>query len=169
KVLTILAFLIVPLPVKAELYPKNYGYKFCNDHKFTFLFLKVYDVYLCTNEEEYFEPKKIYQTDFSLVIKYDMNFEKEELSKSSIEEINRYHKLNKEIQDQYYQKLILIFPDIKKGDIIEAKYIKSGFVDFYHNKLPVGKIENKEFSKRFFDIWLYKQNKYQKMTKDLFQ
>ncbi|MFT6076862.1 MAG: hypothetical protein ACJA02_000132 [Myxococcota bacterium] len=163
-----LSFLLFFPQAKADLVAQKHGYKSCNHHKFTFVFLKVYDVYLCANEKEYFDPARIYQTDFSLVINYDMNFDKEELSKSSIEEINRYYKISEEIQDQYYQKLLTIFPDIKKGDVIEARYNKLGFVDFYHNKSFTGNIGNAEFSKIFLNIWLFRDNKYKKMTKDLF-
>jgi hypothetical protein len=64
--------------------------------------------------------------------------------------------------------LLNIFPDIKKGDTIEAKYHKEGFTDFYHNNNFAGKIKDSEFSKIFLDIWLHKNNKHQKMSKDLF-
>jgi hypothetical protein len=64
---------------------------------------------------------------------------------------------------------MLIFPDIKKGDIIEAKYSKKGNISFYHNKSLTGKINESEFSQKFLDIWLYKDNKYKKMTNDLFK
>ncbi|MFT6106159.1 MAG: hypothetical protein ACJA0S_000633 [Rickettsiales bacterium] len=168
SILTISVFLFLFPQAKASSVAKKYGYESCNHHKFTFAFLKVYDVYLCANEKGYFEPLKIYQTDFSLVINYDMNFDKDELSKSSIEEMNRYYQISEETQDQYYQKLLDVFPNVKKGDVIEAKYNKLGFIDFYHNQSLSGKIENAEFSKRFLDIWLFKDNKYQKMTKDLF-
>lgn len=97
-----------------------------------------------------------------------MNFEKEELSQSSIEEMNRYYKLNIQDQDSYYQQLLSIFPNVQKGDIIEAKYYKNGITEFYHNKELKGQINNREFSEKFLDIWLYKENKYKKMTRDLF-
>jgi len=147
----------------------NFGYKQCNHHKFTFLFLKAYDVYLCANETKYLKPDKIYQTDFSLIINYNMNFAKAELAKSSIEEMNRYYEISKKDQSEYYQELFAIFPNVKKHDIIEAKYNKNGKTSFFHNKSQTGKINKPDFSRKFLDIWLYQNNKYPNMTKDLFQ
>jgi hypothetical protein len=168
KIIILFITLIFSTAAKANLAPQDFGYKSCNHHKFTFLLLKAYDVYLCTDDKQYLYPEEIFKTDFSLVINYNMNFDKEELSKSSIEEINRYYDVSQKDQNLYYQQLMLIFPDIEKGDIIEAKYNKKGTVYFYHNKLLTGEINEAKFSKRFLDIWLYKDNKYNKMTKDLF-
>ena len=168
KILAIFILLIFPVNAKANITLQEFSYKSCNHHKFTFLLLKIYDIYLCTDDEKYLYPEEIFKTDFSLIINYNMNFNKSELSKSSIEEMNRYYDLGKKDQNIYYDQLMLIFPDVKKGDIIEAKYSNKGNVSFYHNKSLTGKISKAKFSKIFLDIWLYKNNKYKKMTKDLF-
>jgi len=147
----------------------NFGYQRCNYHKFTFLFMKIYDTYLCFDDVKYLDNDKIYETDFSLAINYDMNFKKDELSESSIEEMNRYYEIPKATQKSYYQELMTIFPNVKSGDIIEARYKKQGVVEFYHNQKLTGKITTKEFSRRFLDIWLHRNNKYQSMIKDLFK
>ena len=169
KIIALFIALILPATAKANLSPQEFGYKLCNHHKFTFLLLKAYDVYLCINDKEYLYPEEIFKTNFSLVINYNMNFDKNELSKSLIEEINRYYDVNKKDQNSYYIQLMSIFPGVKKGDIIEAKYSKNGVVSFYHNKSLTGKITELEFSQKFLDIWLYKDNKYKSMTKDLFR
>lgn len=168
KIICLFIALILPITAKANLVPQDFGYKLCNHHKFTFLLLKVYDIYLCTDEKKYLHPEEIFKTDFSLIISYNMNFDKNELSKSSIEEINRYYDVNKKDQNSYYNQLISIFPDVKKGDNIEAKYNKKGNIGFYHNKSLTGKINELEFAQKFLNIWLYKDNKYKSMTKDLF-
>lgn len=168
KIISLLIALILPITAKANL-AQDFGYKLCNHHKFTFLLLKAYDVYLCTNYKEYLYPEEIFMTDFSLIVNYNMNFDKDELSKSSIEEINRYYNVNQKDQNRYYDQLMLIFPDVRKGDTIEAKYSKNRVVSFYHNKSLTGKITEAKFSKIFLDIWLYKDNKYKSMTKDLFR
>lgn len=168
KIIALFVLLILPVTAKANIISEEFGYKSCNHHKFTFLLLKAYDVYLCVDDKEYLYPEEIFKTDFSLIINYNMNFDKSDLSKSSIEEMNRYYDLDEKDQNIYYDQLMLIFPDVKKGDIIEAKYSKKGNVSFYHNKSLTGKILEAKFSKIFLDIWLYKDNKYKKMTKDLF-
>jgi hypothetical protein len=169
KIIALFITLILSTTAKANLASQGFGYKSCNHHKFTFLLLKAYDVYLCTNDKQYLYPEEIFKTDFSLIINYNMNFDSEELSKSSIEEMNRYYLLSQKDQSSYYRQLISIFPDVAKGDVIEAKYSKKGSIHFYHNKALTGKINEVKFSRKFLDIWLYKDNKYTKMTKDLFR
>jgi hypothetical protein len=169
KVIILFIALMLPMVAKANLTPQEFGYKLCNHHKFTFLLLKAYDVYLCANNKEYLYPEEIFKTNFSIIINYNMNFDKGEILKASIKEINRYYNINKKEQNQYYSQLTSIFPDIKKGDIIEAKYNKDGVVSFYYNKFLTGEITETKFSKIFLDIWLYKDNKYKSMTKDLFK
>lgn len=147
----------------------NNGYDYCNHHAFTFLMFKAYDVSLCGNDPGLFAPEKIYADNFSLIIHYNMNFSKKELSKASIEEMNRYYDLRPQDQNHYFERLLSIFPDIKKNDMIEARFLKKGAIFFYHNHLLTGTINDPKFSKIFLDIWLYHDNKYQKMTQDLFK
>lgn len=166
----IIAILVLTISgVNASELKNNFNYQFCNHHKFTYFFLKVYDTYLCLDDRQYFYPEKIYETNFSLAINYNMSFDRDELAKSSLEEMARYYKINKNDQIDYFEKLLKIFPDVKKKDVIEARYNKKGFVEFYHNQKLTGEIQNPRFSEIFLDIWLYKNNKHKKLTKDLFK
>lgn len=166
----LLSFVTFNLAAKdIDLVQDEFGYKTCNYHEFNFMFFKVYDSYLCLNEKQYLQPEKVYGTDFSLILRYNMNFDKVELAKSSIEEINRYYEVTKKDQSSYYKKLLLVFPDVKKGGEIEARYNKKGFVQLYYNKVLTGKISDEKFSKIFLDIWLHKDSKYPKAIKDLFK
>ena len=144
-------------------------YKYCNHHNFTYFLLDVYDIYLCINNKDALKKDRIYHNNFSIFIQYNMNFDKKELSKSSIKEINRYYNITNLEQNKYYQKLFDIFPNVKKNDIIEAKYNKNGTATLYHNDNISGRIDDKKFSKIFLNIWLHPNNKYQKMIKDLFK
>ncbi|MBL6664563.1 MAG: chalcone isomerase family protein [Rickettsiales bacterium] len=152
----------------AKVVAGDYGYKSCNSHRFTFLLLKVYDSYLCFNSSEFLAPGEIFKSDFSLIIDYDMNFGKEELAKSSIEEINKHYDVNKRVQEKYFTELMMIFPNVKSGDIIEARYFKEGRVEFYHNTKFNGVINEKKFARMFLDIWLHENNDYQGMIEDLY-
>jgi hypothetical protein len=169
KIIFLLITLMLSTTTKANIVPQNFGYKICSHHKFTFFLLKLYDVYLCADDKQYLYVEKIFKTDFSLIINYNMNFASDELAKSSMEEMGRYYQLNQEDQSSYYNQLMSIFPNIKKSDIVEVKYDKKGLINFYHNNLFIGQINDKKFSRIFLDIWLYKDNKYKKMTKDLFR
>lgn len=170
-----LSILIIAISLlfSGNIYSQNFveksNYKYCNDHNFTYFFLDVYDIYLCSNNLKSLKAAYIYQDNFSIFIQYNMNFDREELSESSIKEINRYYDISQMEQQKYYQKLLNIFPNVKKTDIIEARYHKNGVTKFYHNKNLTGEIKNANFSKIFLDIWLHQDNKYQRMIKDLYQ
>lgn len=168
EIVILICIIFISSTVRANNIIKNSNYKYCNFHNFTYFFLDIYDIYLCVNEKKFFAQEKIYQNNFSIIIQYNMNFSNKELAKSSIEEISRYYDINDSDKTKYYQKLLTIFPNIKKTDIIEARY-SNGTTKLYHNQNFTGKIKNNKFSKIFLDIWLHKNNKYQTMIKDLYR
>lgn len=144
----------------------NYGYKHCNQSHFYYFLFKVYDIYLCLNDKRFLDSNRIFQTDFSIVIHYDMNFSKQELADSSLKEMQRYHKISKRQQNYYYNTLYKMYPNIKKGDVIEAKY-KMGKALLYYNKRHIGNISGSVFVRRFFDIWLHKDNVHYDLKNEL--
>ena len=50
-----------------------------------------------------------------------------------------------------------IFPDIKKGNSIIGIRDDNNYTIFYKNNLKIGQINDPEFTKCFFDIWLGKE------------
>lgn len=165
--LKIVVVIIALLSFVSHGFAKDNQHHVCNQHRFTFLLLHVYDVSLCANTKQQLSFNAIYQDSFSLTIHYNMNFDKEELSQSSLEEIRRYYTLSQDQESLYYQNLMRIFPNVKKGDVIEARYNQDGQTDFYHNQRLTGSITSVDFSRKFLDIWLHQNNKYQKMVQDL--
>ena len=151
----------------SNILPKDFGYKDCNQYSLFFLRMKIYDVSLCYDNKSILNEKEIYKNNFSIIIKYDKNVSSEKIVKSSISRIIDYSRIKKIEQGLYSQKLYNIFPNVAKGDIIEARYEKIGDTSFYHNKKFIGKITNKKFSMTFLNIWLEKENKYPEMPKAL--
>ena len=143
-------------------------YKFCNHHKFTFLLTKIYDIYLCVDNENNLNYEELYQHSFILRINYNKGFSKEKLAKSSLNEMNKYAEITSTEQKSYYQQLIDIFPDIYKNDNLEVFYQNKNSLSFYYNHQYIAIIDDKKFIRRFLNIWLHKDNKYPKMHKNLF-
>ena len=131
--------------------------------------MKIYDVSLCVVDKNHFNINEIFDHDFALKIHYNMDIKKTEIIKSSLAEMERYSKISNQEEQQYYHQLNNIFPDVQKNDIIIAQYHHLGHIIFFHNNIFIGKILNPELSKIFLDIWLHPQNKYRKMTKNLFK
>lgn len=139
----------------------------CNKHEFKKFLVKIYDIYLCKEDNLALNYDNIYQHNFSLIIRYNIDIKKTKLISSTLSEISRYHKLNYKEKKYLKNKFTEIYPDILKSDVLEAKYnVKQGLQFFYNNKLA-GKIINQDNATKFLDIWLYKHNHYKKMQQDL--
>lgn len=93
---------------------RSFGYKHCNKSNLYYFVFKVYDIYLCLNDKRFLDSNRIFQTNFSLAIRYDMNFSRKELADSSLEEMQHYYKLSKKEQNHYYNTLYKIYPNVKK-------------------------------------------------------
>lgn len=142
--------------------------KTCSSHSFyaTILNLKIYDIKLCHKNNETPTYKDIWNQDFAIVIKYSRDIPSEKLVDVSLDEIKKYNKISTSESEKISSKLKEIFPNVKKDDVISALYSK-GVVTFEYNKKNVGKIEDKNFSKQFLNIWLHPNNEYKKMRLDL--
>lgn len=127
-----------------------------------FLGLKVYDIDLWCEK-----PQFSYEEKFAIHIRYNMNFNKEDLAKRSIEEIERIHVLSESDKKNYYQNLLQIFANVKKGDEKLAVFIPQKGVEMFFNNKIIGKISDPKLARLFVDIWLDERGSYPQVTKKL--
>ena len=140
-------------------------YESCRSYEFNFTFFKIYDIYLCHNASSSLaDTGSVYDQAFSIVIQYARNFSKDSLSETSIEEMSRYHELSDDQIKRYEPLLLSLFPDVKKGDTIEARYQPQTPLQIKHNQELVGNTNDTEFIIQFLDIWLHSPNHYQEMN-----
>jgi len=97
-----------------------------------------------------FNSKKPY----ALELIYLLNVSGSDITKHSLDEMKKQGLDNPLKIKQWGDDMKGIFPDVKKNDIILGISTKSGYSIFYKNNQRVGIIKDKEFTKRFFDIWL---------------
>ena len=114
---------------------------------FSFLFWDVYKI------ELYAEDKSL-ENELALKLTYKRKLYGEKIAERSIEEIKKQNCGDKKDYDTWLNKMKNIFPDIKKGDYLIGNKKSSGITTFTKNDKPIGKFENKNLSKCFFDIWL---------------
>jgi hypothetical protein len=132
--------------------------------------LKIYDVYLCNNKSENLPLETLYDNDFALVINYDKNIKSKDLVDTSIKEIKKNHQLSAEQQKNYHQLLSNIFPNVKPRDVIIASFFAAnGKTKFSYNSKFGGEIADKDFSKKFLDIWLGRNASYPEMRNQLLE
>ncbi|MDA9231030.1 chalcone isomerase family protein [Rickettsiales bacterium] len=165
KILILTTFITLFFPIKS----KANNYEYCNSYDLKFLFKKIYNVELCAEDKKMLNYKNIYNQNFILTIKYNINFTKKELVESSLSEIIRYNKINDTKQEAYSRILQNLFPSVQKNDIISAIYNKNGNLQFYYNNKNYSSTKDKDFNRDFLNIWLHKDNKYKKMTQKLYE
>jgi hypothetical protein len=54
----------------------------------------------------------------------------------------------------WIERLTRIFPDVKKGDQLLGLHLPGSKTRFFHNGQPIGDVEDPEFGRAFFAIWL---------------
>lgn len=91
---------------------------------------------------------------YALGIQYKMNFSREELVKTTLEEMSRIGGRSMESVQKWEADLEEAFPDVKKGETIVAYRTPAGATRFYHNGVFRYEIANKSFARDFFSIWL---------------
>ena len=119
-----------------------------------FLF-KLYDISLWGEKEKFSYDQKL-----AIYIEYNMNFDKDELIETSVEEIARINNLKEENLGNYKTKLQQIFVDVKKGDTKTAIFDPKNGLKLFHNNKLKGQIKDLIFAKRFIDIWLNKNTRF---------
>ncbi len=96
------------------------------------------------------------------------DFSKEDLIQTSIDEIVRINQLDqKDTEKLYRASFEKIFVDVKKGDKKIAIYDPNFGLKLFYNGRLIGKVKDRVFAKRFFDIWLNKNAKFKNLRNKL--
>jgi hypothetical protein len=75
--------------------------------------------------------------------------------------------LSADDSDKWLSLMNSIFPDVSEGDVITGIAAKDGTSVFYVNGEKADEIEDKVFTRRFFDIWLSDKTSEPKFRKKL--
>jgi hypothetical protein len=152
--LFVLFFFVIPLPLVAE--TPAYVQKVIPDAQpvgsgqLSYLVWDVYDATL-------YAPDGVW-TDippYALKLDYLMDLEGDDIAERSITEM-RGQGFNDETKlIAWESEMKSIFPNVSKGTSLTGIYDENGITTFYQNGNLIGRIEDSEFGKRFFDIWLH--------------
>lgn len=116
---------------------------------YSYLFWDVYSAQL-------FAPNAVYEQAKPLALKlvYQLELKGEAIAERSITEMKKQGLADGDKASHWYQRLANIIPDVKKGDEILGQVDESGKTTFFLNGSFIGEVDDNEFSRRFFDIWL---------------
>jgi len=117
--------------------------------RMTYLLWDVYDVAL-------FAPQGQWnmQAPFMLTLDYLRALDGAAIAERSAEEIRKQGFKDAKKLTAWLAEMKQIFPDVDQGVQLTGLYTPSGPTQFYHNGAKIGVIEDPEFGRKFFDIWL---------------
>ena len=129
---------------------------------YSWLFINVYDAAL-------FAPAgdDIYNKEFRLDLKYKRAFDGEDIAKQSEKEMLSAG-VDKSLIKKWQSRMRAVFPNVKKGDVISAKFKPNVGVSFKLNRVKdLGSFNDVEFSKHFLNIWLGEKTSDPKLRRKL--
>lgn len=117
--------------------------------RFSYLFWDVYDASLHS-------PGGVYKNDgpMALSLTYLRDLKGEAIVESSLKEIRRQGMADEARLSTWEKQLSGIIPDVTDQDSIAGVRDPAGRTFFYVNGSPAGSIDDAEFGRYFFNIWL---------------
>ena len=115
--------------------------------------LKIYDAALWVEGNEH-KADALTSAKFVLDLGYDRDLYGERIAQSSIYEISQLGFGTVKQQTEWLTKMKSLFPDVHAGTHISGVYLPSQGVRFYLDSKLLGEIDDPEFARAFFAIWL---------------
>ncbi len=120
-----------------------------------FLGLHVYDIRLWAAEG--FAPERWAEQPFALEIQYARRLVGRAIAERSIEEMRRQGELPPARAQAWQAQMERLFPDVQDGDRITGVKRPGIGAVFYVNGRLQGEVNDPDFARRFFGIWLAPQ------------
>jgi hypothetical protein len=104
---------------------------------------------------------------FRLRLDYQVDFEVEKTINYLMLDFKRLGLTHQETLENWSEQLRGILTDVNKGDVVSYIYVPNGTTFFYKNHQFLGKINDADFCRWFFGIWLHPKAAHVKLRKDL--
>lgn len=162
--LLILGFAALPFPVQAVDYISEHIPQAApvGEGRLSVFIFDVYDATLWAPQGDFTE-----QGPFALKLSYLRDIKGRKIAERSIEEMKNIGMQDQEKLERWYQEMLRIFPDVQQGTSLTGVYTDEGHTIFYWNSDKIGVVEDEEFGKYFFDIWLSRETSAPDLRKKL--
>lgn len=142
--------MLVSLSIQAQaVSPYMENPKAVGEARLEVMFWDIYDAKLIAENGQYNPDKP-----FALSLTYLRDFKGKNIASRSIDEMRKQGMKDEMKLAKWYEKMEQVFPDVRKGQNLTGVVDDQGYSHFYFNEQKVGSIEDVEFSKWFFNIWL---------------
>lgn len=108
---------------------------------------RVYEATLWAGADDPLRPP------YALELHYALDITAEKLAAVSVDEIRRLGRGDEAQRAQWGERLKTLFPDVKSGERIIGVHLPRG-ARFFHQQRLLGTVEDPEFARAFFAIWL---------------
>ncbi len=120
---------------------------------FTYWGFKIYQISLYT-ENGHYEP----DGEMQLKIEYERYLSGKDIAKHSIDEMKKIGLKDEKLAKTWHDDMVKIFPNVNKDIILIGLKKTNGQTIFYKNAVNdnniLGYVDNPEFGRYFFGIWL---------------
>jgi len=152
----------IPAHIQSELHEAHLS----GQGSFRWFGLKIYDAVLWIDKDGY-QPGAPTAAKFILDLNYARDLYGARIAQSSIDEIRQLGYGSPDQQTQWLQKMKSVFPDVHEGTHISGVYLPAKGARFYLNGKLLGEIEDPEFARAFFAIWLDERTSAAKLRRQL--
>lgn len=121
-----------------------------------FFGLRVYEARLWVNAG--FDPARYAQMPLALELTYDRKLEGEAIAERSIAEMRRGGSMTDAQVREWMALMRKAFPDVVARDRLLGVHDGQGGVRFFHNGKPTATLQDPEYARLFFGIWLAPQS-----------
>ena len=139
----------IPKHIQSELHEARISGK----GSFRWFGLKIYDAVLWIDKDGY-QPGTPIAAKFILDLSYARDLDGARIAQSSIDEIRQLGYGSADQQAQWLHQMTAMFPDVHEGTHISGVYLPQKGARFYLDGKLLGQIDNPEFARAFFAIWL---------------
>jgi hypothetical protein len=90
----------------------------------------------------------------ALDLHYKRSLDGHAIAARSVDEIAKLGLGTPEQRARWGEAMRGLFPDVARGDRLTGVSLPPGRARFFHNGRPIGEIDDREFARAFFGIWL---------------
>lgn len=136
--------------------------KIVGSGRFSVLFWDIYDATLYAQDGTWQENKP-----YALALTYLRELDAQAIAERSIEEMRKQGVNDDEKLAQWLQKMSELFPDVEENTVLTGIADDNGHTQFYQGEQFLGYVEDPDFTRCFFGIWLNENTSEPKFRKQL--
>jgi hypothetical protein len=154
-----------PLRLPPELRKPLTGAVLVGSGKLGLFGLTVYEARLWARPP--FSAEHYERSEFALEIHYERKLSGSAIADRSIAEMHRIGSFSEKQSESWLHSMQAAFPDIDHGDRLTGYHDGTGHVAFFHNGAATASIDDAEFARLFFGIWLSEKTSARGLRADL--